>query len=120
MFDVGFTEILVILVVGLIVVGPDRLPVAARTLGLWWGRIKYQLQMARRDFEKEMGADEIRRQLHNEQVMHELGESKEAIRHVMQQANESIHAGLSPETPPGSRFDQASDVSQKNTGQDEL
>jgi len=95
MFDIGFTEILVILVVALVVIGPDKLPATARTLGLWWGRIKYQFQAAKRDFDREIGGDEIRRQLHNEQVMQELGESKEAIRRVMDDTDQTIKNNLS-------------------------
>ena len=94
MFDIGFSEIIVIFAVALLVLGPDKLPVAARTLGLWWGRIKYHMRSARTDFEREIGADEIRRQLHNEQVMHELGESKEAIRRVMKSGEDFANTPL--------------------------
>ena len=38
MFDIGFSEIVVIMVVALIVIGPERLPKVARTMGLLWGR----------------------------------------------------------------------------------
>ncbi|MCK5263138.1 MAG: twin-arginine translocase subunit TatB, partial [Gammaproteobacteria bacterium] len=38
MFDVGFWEILMILILALVVIGPERLPGAARTLGLWVGK----------------------------------------------------------------------------------
>lgn len=92
MFDIGFTEILLVLVVTLLVVGPDRLPATARTLGLWFGRLKYQFQLARREFDREIGTEDIRRQLHNERVMHELGESREAIQQVMQDADQKIQS----------------------------
>ena len=101
MFDVGFSEILVVLVVALIVLGPDKLPVAARTLGLWIGRLKYMMQAAKNDFEREIGADDIRRQLHNEQVMRELGESKEAIQRMMREGNEFVRNPQSTVTPTG-------------------
>lgn len=101
MFDVGFSEILVVLVVALIVLGPDKLPAAARTLGLWLGRIKYLVHSARQDFEREIGADDIRRQLHNEQVMRELGESKEAIQRMMKEGEEFARNPQSTVTPTG-------------------
>ena len=88
MFDVGFGELLLIGVISLLVFGPDKLPVVARTLGLWWGRLKYTIQAAKNDFDREVGADEIRRQLHNEQVMKQLGESDEAIRRIMKESEE--------------------------------
>jgi Tat protein translocase TatB subunit len=91
MFDIGFSELLLIAVITLLVVGPDKLPAVARTAGLWWGRIRYTLQSAKNDFDREIGASEIRRQLHNEQVMKELGESQEAIDRVMKESEALAH-----------------------------
>lgn len=88
MFDIGFGELVLVGIVALLVFGPEQLPTVARTLGLWWGRLKYTLQSAKNDFDREVGADEIRRQLHNEQVMKELGESEEAIRRIMKESEE--------------------------------
>lgn len=88
MFDIGFGELLLIGIVSLLVFGPDKLPTVARTLGLWWGRLKYTIHSAKNDFDREVGADEIRRQLHNEQVMKELGESDDAIRRIMKESEE--------------------------------
>ncbi len=79
MFDVGFSELVLTALVALIVFGPERLPQAARTAGLWIGRIKRVLADTRREVERELGADEIRRQLHNESVMKSLNESPQAI-----------------------------------------
>lgn len=88
MFEIGLGELLLIGIVSLLVFGPDKLPVVARTLGLWWGRLKYTVQSAKNDFDREVGADDIRRQLHNEQVMKELGESKESIRSIMKESED--------------------------------
>lgn len=101
MFDVGFSEIVVVFVVALIMLGPDKLPAAARTLGLWWGRLKYQMNAAKKDFEREIGAEDIRRQLRNEQVMHELGESKEAIQRMMREGESFAKNPLADITPTG-------------------
>lgn len=88
MFDIGFGELVLIGIVSLLVFGPDKLPVVARSVGLWWGRLKYTIQGAKNDFDREVGADEIRRQLHNEQVMKELGENEESIRRIMRESEE--------------------------------
>lgn len=72
MFDIGFFELLVIAVVGLLVIGPERLPGAIRTGALWWGRIKRSMRETRSELEKQIGADDIRRELHNEEVMRSL------------------------------------------------
>ncbi|GAB1255865.1 Sec-independent protein translocase protein TatB [Aurantivibrio plasticivorans] len=72
MFDIGFTEIIVIAGVTLVVVGPERLPETVRTVGLWLGRFKRSLRETRRELENQFGADDIRRQLHNEEIMRSL------------------------------------------------
>ena len=86
MFDVGFSELLLIGLVALIVLGPERLPVAARMAGLWIGRLKRSFGNLKAEVEREIGADEIRRQLHNEEIM------------ALEQQNKS----LLPSTAPAS------------------
>lgn len=72
MFDIGFTELLVVAVIGLLVIGPQRLPETIRTLALWIGRLRRGVSRAYKEIEKEVGMDEIRRQLHNEEIMRQL------------------------------------------------
>ena len=69
MFDIGFSELLVIALLILIVMGPERLPETVRTISLWIGRIRQFLSSAHSDIADEVGFDEVRRQLHNEQIM---------------------------------------------------
>lgn len=69
MFDIHFAEFFLAAVVALLVLGPQRLPVALRTLGLWVGRLRRSYYSVKTEIEREIGMDEIRRQLHNEQVM---------------------------------------------------
>lgn len=80
MFDVGFPELVLIAVVGLLVLGPDRLPEALRTLGLWLGRMRRSFTSVKSEIEKEIGMDEIRRQLHNEAVMEEMKRIETEVR----------------------------------------
>ena len=79
MFDIGFSELLLIAVVGLLVLGPERLPTAVRTTSLWIGRLRRQFTEIRAEVEREIGADEIRAQLRNEEIMDQLRESREVI-----------------------------------------
>jgi sec-independent protein translocase protein TatB len=79
MFDVGFSELLLVALVGLIVLGPERLPVAARKAGLWIGRLKRSFNNIKNEVEREIGADEIRRQLHNEQILDLEREMKQSL-----------------------------------------
>jgi sec-independent protein translocase protein TatB len=69
MFDIGFAEILLVGLVALLVLGPERLPGAVRTAGLWIGRLKRSVSAIKTEVAREIGADEIRRQLHNEQIL---------------------------------------------------
>lgn len=86
MFDIGFAELLVIAVITLLVMGPERLPQAVRTIALWLGRAKQAFAAARRELENEIGVDEVRRQLHNEQIMRDLNAGKTEMESVMKQA----------------------------------
>ena len=79
MFDIGFFELLVIALITLVVMGPERLPEAIKTISLWIGRLKQLLAKTRQDIENEVGMDDIRHQLHNEQVLKDLGESKDQL-----------------------------------------
>lgn len=78
MFDIGLFELLVVGGVGLVVIGPERLPGAIRTGALWIGRIKRSVLETRREIEQSIGADEIRRELRNEEIMASLEKLKEA------------------------------------------
>jgi sec-independent protein translocase protein TatB len=86
MFDIGFSELLLIALVTLLVMGPERLPQTVRSVSLWIGRLKQMLASARRDLEQEVGMDDIRQQLHNEQVMRELNESKDHLEETYSKA----------------------------------
>lgn len=79
MFDIGFTELLLVGLVALLVLGPERLPVAARMAGLWIGRIKRSFNSIKAEVEREIGADEIRRQLHNERILELEREMKRSL-----------------------------------------
>ncbi len=79
MFDVGFTELMLVGLVALLVLGPERLPGAARTAGLWIGRLKRSFSTIKAEVEREIGADEVRRQLHNERILDLEREMKQSI-----------------------------------------
>jgi len=63
MFDVGFQEITLIGLIALIVVGPERLPRMARTLGLWMGKIRYYVGQVKSDIDREVRAQELKEML---------------------------------------------------------
>ena len=61
MFDIGFSEIVVIGVVALVVIGPERLPKTARTVGLLFGRLQRYVSEVKADISREMELDELRK-----------------------------------------------------------
>lgn len=63
MFDIGFSEILLIAVVALLVLGPERLPKAARFTGLWVRRARSQWDSVKTEFEREMAAEDLKRSI---------------------------------------------------------
>ena len=60
MFDVGFSELIVIAVVALVVIGPERLPKVARTAGLLLGRLQRYVNDVKADINREMQLDELK------------------------------------------------------------
>lgn len=60
MFDIGFWELAIIAVIALIILGPEKLPRAAREAGLWMGKTRRTLGKLRMEIEQELDADEIR------------------------------------------------------------
>lgn len=80
MFDIGFPELLLTAIVGLLVIGPERLPEALRTLGLWVGRLRRSFLSVKAEVEKEIGMDEVRRQLHSEAVTEEMKRIERDVR----------------------------------------
>lgn len=65
MFDIGFSELLIIALVALIVLGPERLPKAARFTGLWVRRARAQWYAVKSELENEIADDELKRTLHD-------------------------------------------------------
>lgn len=100
MFDIGFTELLLIGVVALVVLGPDRLPGAVRTAGLWIGRIKRSFSAIKAEVEREIGADEIRRQLHNEQILELERDMQDIKNDLLSSPSQSPAASSGAEVKP--------------------
>ena len=68
MFDVGFLELVVIMVLALLVLGPERLPKAARSVGYWFGKARRYVEGMKAQVEAEFDSAEVKRLLHNQEV----------------------------------------------------
>ncbi|VVN39007.1 Sec-independent protein translocase protein TatB [Pseudomonas fluorescens] len=95
MFGISFSELLLVGLVALLVLGPERLPGAARTAGLWVGRLKRSFNAIKQEVEREIGADEIRRQLHNEHILSLEQEARKIFTPTQQEPTP-----VQPEVPP--------------------
>jgi sec-independent protein translocase protein TatB len=95
MFDIGFSELMVIGIVALLVLGPERLPKAAQFVGLWVRRARAQWNSVKSEFERDMASEELKRSLQ---------ETRESLR----QAEEQLRGGAAAfKTQIESGFDDA-------------
>jgi len=99
MFEIGFPEIVLVCIVALLVLGPERLPEALRTLGLWLGRARRSYLAVKSEIEREIGMDEVRRQLHNESIMEDIKRLEREARDVQATARESLTAASTTPAP---------------------
>ncbi len=106
MFDIGFAELLVVAVMALVVLGPEKLPTAARTLGLWIGRIRRSLGSIQREISEELRVDELRRTtaVSKQQVDKEL---KEMSQPFSKPFGEDSPAQKAAQDAPKAEFDPA-------------
>lgn len=116
MFDIGFMELLLISIVALLVLGPEKLPHAIRTTALWIGRARRSFTKVKSEIEQQLNADEIRRQLHNESILKDLEEAKKKASELAKETGDSLTA-LSDEVSNTSALahtdNQAEDEEQK-------
>ncbi|MES2564242.1 MAG: Sec-independent protein translocase protein TatB [Pseudomonadota bacterium] len=110
MFDIGFSELMVIAVVALIVIGPERLPKVARTLGHLFGRMQRYVNDVKADISREMELDELRKlqttvqdaaRSFEQSVTNEVNATGADLRKIAQDADPlSTHSSLpSTDTP---------------------
>src|SRR5271157_2424260 len=95
MFDIGFSEILVIGVVALIVIGPERLPKVARTLGHMYGRLQRYVNEVKADINREMELDELRKlQSQVQSAARDIEQSVTSVAHDVESGVRSVEAQL--------------------------
>jgi sec-independent protein translocase protein TatB len=110
MFDIGFSELLIIAVVALLVIGPERLPKAARTLGHLFGRMQRYVNDVKADISREVELDELRklqtsmqdaaRSLENS-VSREVNETESELKKITDDASSAVEPPQ-PDAPPRS------------------
>jgi sec-independent protein translocase protein TatB len=88
MFDVSFSELVLILIVGLVVFGPEKLPEVVRTVGLWLSKLRRSFNHIRSEIEREVGMEELKRDIHNQGIMDSLKEVHNDLRQTQQELNQ--------------------------------
>lgn len=97
MFDSGFSELLLIMIVALVVVGPERLPALMRKVGYWVGRFRRYANTVRAEIERELNADELRGMLsRQEDEIRELRDMLEDTRDQMRSEVDEINEAVNP------------------------
>lgn len=102
MFDVGFFELIVIFVIGLIVLGPERLPRVARTLGLWLGRAQRMFETVRAEVNREIAAEELKKSLQKQAATPALYDIVEETKASLEELNKDITSEPAPKPKPSS------------------
>ncbi|MNC84632.1 Sec-independent protein translocase protein TatB [compost metagenome] len=109
MFDVGFSELMVIAVVALIVIGPERLPKVARTLGHLFGRMQRYVNDVKSDISREMELDELRKlqstmqdaaQSFERSVSKEINETESQLQKITESEPPSREGAAQPQEQP--------------------
>lgn len=89
MIDIGFTELLLVAVIALVVLGPERLPQAIKMIVYWIRKTKRTFQTVKDDFEQNIGIDDINQKIHNEKVMEVLRNTQDQLQTNIEQFNSS-------------------------------
>ena len=108
MFDIGFSELLLFGVIALMVLGPEKLPQAARTAGQWYAKLRRTVSTLQSEIEAELDLAETRQQMQNElakirqtesDMKRELAEMRGSMQKFEQSQNQSLDASHQSITP---------------------
>ena len=95
MFDISFSELALCFVVALVVLGPERLPKVARTLGRWSGQAKSYMRNLTAELERETNVAEIKKQF--EDAQRTIRENRDEVERSIRATTDDVRKNLSPE-----------------------
>ncbi|WP_018871579.1 Sec-independent protein translocase protein TatB [Thioalkalivibrio sp. ALJ16] len=106
MFDIGFWEIIIIVLVALLVVGPERLPGLAREIGRWVGKTRRFVHSVRSDFEQELQTDELRNMLKSQdreirQLKSMMDETETSLREDLEDTERGLREDIEGKSASG-------------------
>ena len=120
MFDIGFSELLLFGVIALIVLGPEKLPQAARTAGQWYAKIRRTVSTLQSEIEAELDLAETRQQMQKElakirqteaEMRREMAEMRGSMQEFSSSQNQHLKAAHQPTT------DKVDNINNKNDGE---
>jgi sec-independent protein translocase protein TatB len=94
MFDVGLSELMVIAVVALVVIGPERLPKVARTAGLLLGRLQRYVSDVKADINREMQLDELKKM--QQEISSQVNSLETSVNHEIREVESSVGEIVDP------------------------
>ena len=94
MFDIGFSELVIIALVGLIVIGPERMPKVARTLGHLLGRLQRYVSDVKSDINREMQLEELKKL--QTQVVDQARDMEQQVNAQLSSVESSLNQSLLP------------------------
>jgi len=116
MFDIGFWEILLILVLALVVIGPERLPGAARQAGFFVGKARRYIEGVRSEVESELDVGEFKRMLHNQEV--QINELQQQLKSGMDDIKPDVSAdNILTDTPSHSFYDEETEEKKEKSSE---
>ena len=102
MFEIGFWEMVLIGVVAMIVVGPERLPGLARTAGLWLGKARRMVAEVKAEVDRELHLEEIKQSLREQSHLTEINDLQQDLADRVKAIQQDIQAEFDdPGPPPG-------------------
>lgn len=93
MFDIGFLELLIIAIISLLVLGPERLPVAARAAGRWIGKARRMVRQFSREVDRQIEIEELRQQLKEQGESLDIEDDANKIHQTVSQALNEVTDG---------------------------
>ena len=94
MFDVGLSELMIIAVVALVVIGPERLPKVARTAGLLLGRLQRYVSDVKSDINREIQLDELKKM--QQEMTDQVTNLQTSVTHEMREVESSVSKVIEP------------------------
>ena len=105
MFDIGFLELFIVAIISLLVLGPERLPVAARAAGRWVGKARRMVQQFSQEVDRQIEIEELRQQLKQQGESLDIEDDANKIHQTVTQALNEVRSD-----------DQFSSITKMDTG----